>query len=210
MPFARTNPSTNRGLSARPAAVRPYAGGVFVVLLLLLLCVPLLELYVIIQVAGGMGTGQTILLLILVSVLGAWMVRRSGLGVLNQIRDRLSLGQLPAAELVDGLLILLAGALMLTPGFITDAVGLLLLFLPTRVLVRSLLMRHFSKKVTVGLWPAAPGGRGGSGFGYGSGGVWGSPGASGGPGAGGGDVRDVDEVREIRDSRRGSEDSDGD
>ena len=179
-------------------------------LLLVLLCVPLLELYVIIQVAGGMGTGQTILLLILVSVVGAWMVRRSGLGVLNQIRNRLNLGQLPAAELVDGLLILVAGALMLTPGFITDAVGLLLLFFPTRVLVRSLLMRHFSKKITVGGWPAGPGGRGGFGFGYSSGGVWGSGGGPGGSGAGGGDVGDVNEVREIRDHRRTSEDSDGD
>jgi len=172
---------------------------VFVVLLLALLCVPLLELYVIIQVAGGMGTGQTILLLILVSVVGAWMVRRSGLGVLNQIQARLSRGELPAAELVDGLLILVAGALMLTPGFITDAVGLLLLFLPTRVLVRSLLMRHFSKKIAVGGWSAGPGGRG-FGFGY----------SSGGPGAGGADVRDVTEVREVRDSRESREDSDGD
>ena len=171
-------------------------------LLVALLCVPLLELYVIIQVAGGVGTGQTIMLLILVSVVGAWMVRRSGLGVLNQIRNRLSLGQLPAAELVDGLLILLAGALMLTPGFITDAVGLLLLFLPTRVLVRSLLMRHFAKKITVGQWTTGPGGRGGFGFGY----------RSGGPGgfdAGRSDVRDVDEVREIGDRRPDREDPDG-
>ena len=177
----------------------------FVLLLLALLCVPLLELYVIIQVAGGMGTGQTIVLLVVVSVVGAWMVRRSGLGVLNQIRARLSRGELPAAELVDGLLILLAGALMLTPGFITDAVGLLLLFLPTRVLVRSLLMRHFSKKITVGGWSAGPGGRGGFGFGYNSGGGrdWGSPG---GFDAGGADVRDVDEVREIRDRRQSRED----
>ena len=178
-------------------------------LLLALLCVPLLELYVIIQVAGGIGTGQTILLLILVSVAGAWMVRRSGLGVLNQIRSRLSRGELPAAELVDGLLILVAGALMLTPGFITDAVGLLLLFLPTRVLVRSLLMRHFAKKITVGGWSAGPGGGGGFGFGYSSDrSGWG--GGSGGFDAGTGDVRDVNEVREIRDNRPSSEDSDGD
>ncbi|MCE2512152.1 MAG: FxsA family protein [Acidimicrobiia bacterium] len=175
----------------------------FVVLLLALLCVPLLELYVIIQVAGGMGTGQTILLLILVSVVGAWMVRRSGLGVLNQIRNRLNRGELPAAELVDGLLILLAGALMLTPGFITDAVGLLLLFLPTRVLVRSLLMRHFAKKIRVDRWPAGPGGRGDFGFGY-------SSGRPGGFDAGGPDVRDVNQVREIRDSRPNREDPDGD
>lgn len=174
-------------------------------LLLALLCVPLLELYVIIQVAGGMGTGQTIVLLVVVSVVGAWMVRRSGLGVLNQIRVRLSRGELPAAELVDGLLILVAGALMLTPGFITDAVGLLLLFLPTRILVRSLLMRHFSKKITVGGWSAGPGGRGGFGFGYNPGGGrdWGGPG---GFDAGGADVRDVNEVREIRDRRQSRED----
>ncbi len=172
------------------------------VLLVALLCVPLLELYVIIQVAGGVGTGQTIVLLIVVSVVGAWMVRRSGIGVLNQIQERLSRGELPAAQLVDGLLILLAGALMLTPGFITDAVGLLLLFLPTRVLVRSLLMRHFAKRITVGGWMGAPGGRGGFGFGYTSG----ERGRGAGPsgfGTGPGDVRDVDDVREIDDSRGG-------
>ena len=181
----------------------------FVLLLLVLLCVPLLELYVIIQVAGGVGTGRTIVLLVVVSVAGAWMVRRSGLGVLNQIRARLSRGELPAAELVDGLLILVAGALMLTPGFITDAVGLLLLFFPTRVLVRSLLMRHFSKKITVGGWSAGSGGRGGFGFGYSPAGRrdWGGPG---GFGAGRLDVRDVDDAREIRDSRQRREDSNGD
>ncbi len=128
----------------------PYAGAVFGVLLLLLLCVPLLELYVIILAADQMGTASTILLLVLVSLVGAWMVRRSGLGVLNQIRKRLNDGQLPATELVDGMLILVAGALMLTPGFITDAVGLSLLFLPGRVLVRTLLMRRFAKRVTFG------------------------------------------------------------
>ena len=172
------------------------------VLLLALLCVPLLELYVIIQVAGGVGTGQTIGLLILVSVVGAWMVRRSGLGVLNQIRVRLNRGELPASELVDGLLILVAGALMLTPGFITDAVGLLLLFLPTRVLVRTLLMRHFTKRITVSGWSAGPGGQGGFGFGYTSGG---GPRRPGGP-----DVRDVDDVREVRDGQQNKQDQDGD
>ena len=182
----------------------------FIVLLLALLCVPLLELYLIIQVADGVGTGQTILLLIAVSVVGAWMVRRSGLGVLNQIRARLSRGELPAGELVDGMLILVAGALMLTPGFLTDAVGLLLLFPPTRLVVRSLLMRHFTKKITVGGWSAGPGGRGGSGFGYGSGGGHTWPRGPGGSDSGGPDVRDVNEVREVRDGQQGREDPDGD
>ena len=180
-----------------------------VLLLLALLCVPLLELYVIIQVADGMGTGETILLLIAVSVAGAWMVRRSGLGVLNQIQTRLNRGELPAGELVDGLLILIAGALMLTPGFLTDGVGLLLLFPPTRLVVRSLLVRRFAKKITAGGWSAEPGGRGGFGFGYSSGGHrW--PGGHGGFGADGSDVRDVDEGREVDDGRPGREDRDGD
>ena len=185
----------------------------FVVLLLALLCVPLLELYVIIQVADGVGTGQTILLLIAVSVAGAWMVRRSGLGVLNQIRTRLSRGELPAGELVDGLLILVAGALMLTPGFLTDAVGLLLLFPPTRLIVRSLLVRHFSKKITVGGWSTGPGGPGGFGFGFGPGGFPGDHGHHDEPGGGDGppgpDVRDVSGWREVRGPESG-EDSDDD
>ena len=179
-------------------------------LLLALLCVPLLELYVILQVADGVGTGQTILLLIAVSVVGAWMVRRSGLGVLNQIQARLNRGELPAGELVDGLLILIAGALMLTPGFLTDGVGLLLLFPPTRLVVRSLLVRRFAKKITVGGWSAEPGGRGGFGFGYSSGGRGsGRPGGAGGFGWGGSDVRDVNEVPEVGDGQQ-KEDRDGD
>ena len=175
-------------------------------LLLALLCVPLLELYVIIRVAGGVGTGQTILLLIAVSVVGAWMVRRSGLGVLNQIRARLQRGELPAAELVDGVLILFAGALMLTPGFLTDGVGLLLLFPPTRLLVRSVLVRHFAKKVQVGGWSAGPGGSRGFGFGFDSSG---EPG-TGSDGRQGRDVHDVRGWREVRGSGDGSEDADED
>ena len=137
-------------------------GGVLAVLILLLVSVPLVELYVIVQVAGGLGVGQTILLLLAVSVVGAWMVRRSGLGVLNQIRTRLERGELPGNELVDGVLILVAGALMLTPGFLTDAVGLVLLFPPTRIAVRSVVVRRYSKRITAAGWsggPGAPAGR---------------------------------------------------
>ena len=174
------------------------------VLLLALLCVPLLELYVIIQVAGGVGTGSTILLLIAVSVVGAWMVRRSGVGVLNQIRTRLDRGELPAAELVDGLLILIAGALMLTPGFLTDAVGLLLLFPPTRLVVRSILVRRFSRKVTISGWSAGAGTAGG--FGYTSDG---RAGARARFEPRGSEVRDVYDVQEVHDPQTPKEDPDG-
>ena len=213
-PHARTRTT---GSGREPADWARSGGGrtleaVFVVLLLALLCVPLLELYVIIQVADGVGTGQTILLLIVVSVVGAWMVRRSGLGVLNQIRTRLSRGELPAGELVDGLLILVAGALMLTPGFLTDAVGLLLLFPPTRLIVRLMLIRRFSHKITAGGWSTGPGGSGGLGFGFGPGGFPGD--GSGdepdrGHGRHGPDVRDVSGWREVRgpEAREDSDDA---
>ena len=174
----------------------------FVVLLLALLCVPLLELYVIIRVADQMGTGETIMLLIAVSVVGAWMVRRSGLGVLNQIRVRLNRGELPAGELVDGMLILIAGALMLTPGFLTDCVGLLLLFPPTRLVVRSVLVRRFAKKINLGGWSTGPGGKGGFGFGH--------PSGAGQHWPDGPDVRDVDDVREVRGGEQTERDQDGD
>ncbi|MXY11061.1 MAG: FxsA family protein [Acidimicrobiaceae bacterium] len=186
-----------------PSRSASYAGAVFVVLLLALLCVPLLELYVIIRVAGGVGTPETIGLLIAVSVVGAWMVRRSGLGVLNQIRVRLNRGELPTGELVDGLLILIAGALMLTPGFITDAVGLLLLFFPTRLAVRSLLLRRFARKINLHGWTAGPGGQGGFGFGFGH-----APGG-GRRRPGGPDVRDVDDVREVGDGEQTKRDQNG-
>ena len=101
---------------------------------------------------------------------------------------------------------------MLTPGFLTDAVGLLLLFPPTRLIVRSLLVRHFSKKITVGGWSTGPGGSGGFGFGFGPGGFPGDhdhhdePG--GGDGRNGPDIRDVSGWREVRgpESREDSDD----
>ena len=196
----------------------------FVVLLIALLSVPLLELYVIIQVAGGVGTAQTIGLLVLVSVVGAWMVRRSGLGVLAQVQQRLSRGELPTVELVDGLLIVIAGALMLTPGFLTDGVGLLLLFPPTRLLVRSLLVGYFTKRMRSGAWTAATGRQSGFGFTFGEStrgphgrrgpqrdhGWHGEARGSARFGSGPSDVRDVYEVREVREQPDAREDQDGD
>ena len=125
--------------------------------MLVLLSVPLIELFVIVQVSGSIGGWQTIGLVVLVSVVGAWLVRRSGLGVWAQMRAKLAQGQLPAKELVEGVLILIAGALMLTPGFLTDAIGLLLLFPPTRVLVRAWLIGRFKSKVTPISWPPGAG-----------------------------------------------------
>lgn len=185
-----------------------YDWAVFVVLLLALLGVPLIELYVIIQVAQGLGTPETILLLIAVSVVGAWMVRRSGLGVLAQVRERLSRGELPARELVDGLLIVVAGALMLTPGFVTDAVGLMLLFMPTRLIVRSLLVRYFSRKASVAGWTTNSGT--GFGFGYTAGGGPRRTNSPGGFSSSRLEAREVYEAREVGDSRGTATEGDDD
>ena len=115
-------------------------------LVLLFLVVPIVELYIIVQVASGIGVMETIGLLILVSVVGAWLVRAQGLGVLGRVQAQLAQGQVPGKEMVDGLLILFAGALMLTPGFMTDALGLLLLVPPTRAIVRTVLIHRYKSR----------------------------------------------------------------
>lgn len=114
----------------------------FGVLVLLFLAVPFLELFVIVRVAGGIGIPETILLLIGISVVGAWLARAAGFGVLNRLRRTVVQGRVPSAELVDGALVLFAGALMITPGFLSDALAILLLLPPTRVPVRRLILRR--------------------------------------------------------------------
>lgn len=127
-------------------------------LVLLFIAVPLIELYVIVETARSIGTLETIGLLVLVSVVGAWMVKAQGLAVLWRVRSKLAEGLMPGRELVDGALVLLAGALMLTPGFVTDAVGLLLLFPPARMAIRPILIRRFRNRVTfVGPPDSGPG-----------------------------------------------------
>ncbi|CAN5246961.1 MAG: FxsA family protein [Euzebyales bacterium] len=110
---------------------------------LLLFCafivVPLVELWVILAVRDIIGLGQTIVLLLVVSVLGAALVRREGGRAWRRFREALSAGRMPAEEVVDGALLLGAGALLLTPGFVTDTVGLLLLLPPSRAVVNRLL-----------------------------------------------------------------------
>ena len=107
---------------------------------LLFFVFPLVELFVIVQVAQEVGVGETILLLVAVSLLGAWLVKRQGMAVWMQSNETLARGQIPHREIVDGALILFAGALMLTPGFVTDALGVLLLLPLTRAVARNVVM----------------------------------------------------------------------
>lgn len=124
--------------------------GVFGIFALLFLLVPIIELYVIVQVAQGIGVLQTIALLIVVSVVGAWLVKWQGLAAIARVQQSLVRAEMPTNPLVDGALILFAGALMLTPGFVTDAFGLLLLLPPTRAVMRRPVIRWFGKRARTG------------------------------------------------------------
>jgi UPF0716 protein FxsA len=115
-------------------------------LALLFLVAPLVELAVIVQVAGTVGVLNTIGLLVGVSIVGGWLARREGLVTLRRIQVALGRGEIPSREVADGALILMAGALMIAPGFISDVVALLLLFPPTRAVFRRVLIRSLAQR----------------------------------------------------------------
>ncbi len=108
----------------------------FLLILALFILVPIAELYVIIQVGGAIGLLPTLAILVLDSILGAWLLGSQGRAAWERFNAALSRNRVPAREVFDGAMIILGGALLLTPGFITDIVGLFLLLPPTRALVR--------------------------------------------------------------------------
>jgi UPF0716 protein FxsA len=122
---------------------------VFPLLVVLFLLLPLAELWVIVSVADGIGIGYTIVLLLAISVAGAWLVKAQGFGALRRIQQTLNRGSMPTSELADGALIVLAGALLLTPGFITDTVGFLLLIPPSRAIVRKALISRYRSRLRI-------------------------------------------------------------
>jgi len=108
------------------------AMAVFRYLFLLFLLVPVVEIWFLIQVGRVIGAGWTVFFVVFTAVLGAALLRAQGLSTLNRVQASLEAGRLPAMELLEGLMLLLAGALLLTPGFVTDACGFLLLVPPLR------------------------------------------------------------------------------
>jgi UPF0716 protein FxsA len=116
----------------------------FVVLFLLFVVAPLVELYVLVQVAHLIGLLPALGLLIVLSFFGAWLVKREGVAVLRRLRSSLAAGEMPTNSLVDGGLIVIAGALCIVPGFVSDCIGLLLLVPPIRAVVRGRLIARWS------------------------------------------------------------------
>jgi UPF0716 protein FxsA len=127
-------------------------------LVALFVVVPLVELYVILQVGQEIGVWWTIALLFAGSVLGSVLLRSQGRSVWRRFRAALAQGRPPAREVADGALIILGGALLLTPGFVTDAFGFLLLLPPTRAVVRRVLVRRITFGLVVGGAGRRPGG----------------------------------------------------
>jgi UPF0716 protein FxsA len=118
-------------------------------LVAIFIVVPLAELYVILKVGDAIGAVWTILLLAADSVLGSLLLRAQGRSVWRRFNDALAVGRMPHREVMDGVLVIFGGAFLITPGFLTDIVGVILLIPPTRALVRRMLVRRLGRRVEV-------------------------------------------------------------
>jgi len=113
--------------------------------LLLFLGMPLLEVAAFVKIGGHIGAGWTIILTVFTAVLGAYLVRTQGIRTLLNVRDQLAQGQLPAVTVVEGIILLVCGALLLTPGFISDTLG----FLGLVPVIRHVIAQSLVSKVLV-------------------------------------------------------------
>jgi len=131
-----------------------------VVLLLLMIGVPIAEIAVFIEVGGRIGLGPTLGTVVLTAAIGTALLRHQGLATLRRFQESLAQNRMPMTELFDGLCLLVAGALLLTPGFVTDGVGLVLFFPPARAALRRLLGRYLVASGRAGTGGPGPGGGG--------------------------------------------------
>jgi UPF0716 protein FxsA len=133
-----------------------------ILLVALFILVPIAELAVIIQVGQAIGVWWTILLLIADSVLGSLLMRSQGRVAWRRFNEAVRAGRVPAREVADGVLVIFGGALLLTPGFLSDIVGVLFLLPPTRALIRRVFLREAMKRITVSMAAGPPPYRGGA------------------------------------------------
>ena len=116
-------------------------------LLLLFIALPAVELALLIEIGRRVGTAETLALIVVTGVIGASLARRQGLEALARVQEQLARGEMPADSMTDGLLILLAAALLITPGVLTDAFGFLCLVPAFRDFVKRELVRRFERAV---------------------------------------------------------------
>jgi UPF0716 protein FxsA len=115
---------------------------VFKILFIAFLVIPVIEIYTLVKVGGIIGAGWTIFIVIGTAVLGAGLLRQQGLATWTRLNQSMAQGQLPPTILVEGIILLLSGAFLLTPGFVTDAIGFLFLMPPVRKLIAESLLRR--------------------------------------------------------------------
>ena len=151
-----------------PPGSTPYAAGrrrrrVLRWVFLAILLVPMVEIAVIIAVGRAIGGWPTFFLLLLESLLGAWIVQREGGQAWAALREALRSGRMPSRQLADAALVLVGGTLLLTPGFVTDAVGFFVVLPFTRPVTRRWLEAAVARRLLgpCGVWPGGPTGAGG-------------------------------------------------
>jgi UPF0716 protein FxsA len=115
---------------------------IFPIGLALFILIPIIEIYVLIQVGSQIGALTTVLLVLLTAVIGVNLIRHQGLSTLNQVQTQMQHGEIPATGLIEGMFLFIAGALLLTPGFVTDTIGFLLLIPPLRKALALWILEH--------------------------------------------------------------------
>lgn len=122
----------------------------FFKLFLIFTIVPVIELAILIKAGSYLGVWNTVAIVILTAVIGAHMVRSEGIGVMQRLQRNMTEGIFPAEELIDGVMILLAGALLLTPGFFTDIIGFLAVFPLSRSVIKETVKRYLENRISSG------------------------------------------------------------
>lgn len=122
----------------------------FIRLLILFTFIPILELYVLLEIGSLIGTISTVALIFLTGIAGAYLARLQGFALINKIQSEMNQGRVPRGELLDGAMILVGGVLLLTPGFCTDLLGFSLLVPLSRTFYKGWLSRWLEKRVTGG------------------------------------------------------------
>ncbi len=118
---------------------------------LLFAVMPVIEVYLLIRVGSLIGAVPTVAILLAISMIGAWLVRHQGFEIMRRIQSEMAQGRLPAAELLDGAMVLVGGVLLLTPGFFTDVLGLFFLFPFTRAIIKRFVALWLQRRLDRGV-----------------------------------------------------------
>ena len=121
------------------------------IFLILFFVIPVVEIYFLIKVGSIIGAFSTILLILATAIIGAFLLRQQGLSTLSRFQNNLASGTLPAQEIIEGILLAVGGALLMTPGFVTDAMGFACLIPFTRKLLAKYIMTRSGEKMSAGI-----------------------------------------------------------